>query len=396
MTLPKRLPSEQAQFISSKPRPRRPFPRPPIDARGVSSLGLSFRTAPRSKNFRERRHTGRRTPQHTTNPATDKGPPPQDYAQQPARSLAHDRPHHQTRNSHACRAKPKLAPRTGWMHYISIDTRLGVATTLASEVAAMCVQLADASGNLAIHMPTRILLRSSSTHEPSDPPLEVVCKQASAIPTQAAALTAYTRSTARQRRLRKRKRMGGVLRVKRLLFFLARHTPASSTINTPEHHRAAAAPRRPVQKQHPQGTRARPASPNAPNSEASTAPCLRRSLISAAASKTATQHFRPRSLTPATRRPRATHSCTRRSQAEAPPPTLTMHHRAHHHHHQLQQGQQQQAPPTRTAASQAPPKQAAAAAATTRKANAAPTSAASQPHSPATPTPNQSRAPRPA
>ena len=60
------------------------------------------------------------------------------------------------------------------MHFISTDTRLGVATTLGSAVAAMCVQLVDASGNLAIHMPTRILLRSSSTHEPSDPPLEVV------------------------------------------------------------------------------------------------------------------------------------------------------------------------------------------------------------------------------
>ena len=68
------------------------------------------------------------------------------------------------------------------MHVISIDTRLGVATTLGSEVAAMCVQLVDASGNLAIHMPTRILLRSSSTHEPSDPPLEVVRYQASASP----------------------------------------------------------------------------------------------------------------------------------------------------------------------------------------------------------------------
>ena len=43
-----------------------------------------------------------------------------------------------------------------------------------SYVAAMCVQLVDASDNLAIHMLTRILLRSSSTHEPSDPPLGVV------------------------------------------------------------------------------------------------------------------------------------------------------------------------------------------------------------------------------
>ena len=55
------------------------------------------------------------------------------------------------------------------------DTRLGVAAALGSAAAAMCVQLVDASGNLAIHMPTRILLRSSSTHEPSDPPLEVIC-----------------------------------------------------------------------------------------------------------------------------------------------------------------------------------------------------------------------------
>ena len=54
------------------------------------------------------------------------------------------------------------------------DSRLEVATSLYSVVAAMCVQLVDASDNLAIHMPTRILLRSSSTHEPSDPPLGVV------------------------------------------------------------------------------------------------------------------------------------------------------------------------------------------------------------------------------
>ena len=60
------------------------------------------------------------------------------------------------------------------MHHVSTDARLGVAITLGSAVAAMCVQLVDASGNLAIDMPTRILLRLSSTHEPSDPPLEVV------------------------------------------------------------------------------------------------------------------------------------------------------------------------------------------------------------------------------
>lgn len=40
--------------------------------------------------------------------------------------------------------------------------------------AAICVQLVDVSGILAIHIPTRSLLRSSSTHEPSDPPLRVV------------------------------------------------------------------------------------------------------------------------------------------------------------------------------------------------------------------------------
>ena len=45
---------------------------------------------------------------------------------------------------------------------------------MVSDVAAMCVQLVDASDNLAIHMTARILLRSSSTHEPSDPPLGVV------------------------------------------------------------------------------------------------------------------------------------------------------------------------------------------------------------------------------
>lgn len=43
-----------------------------------------------------------------------------------------------------------------------------------SAAAAMCVRLVDVSGILAIHIPTRSLLRSSSTHEPSDPPLRVV------------------------------------------------------------------------------------------------------------------------------------------------------------------------------------------------------------------------------
>lgn len=80
----------------------------------------------------------------------------------------------------ACRRELPSAPREpqgrgalardGWC----TDTRLGVATTLARAFAAMCVQLVDASYNLAIHMLTRGWLRSSSTHEPSDPPLEVV------------------------------------------------------------------------------------------------------------------------------------------------------------------------------------------------------------------------------
>ena len=100
------------------------------------------------------------------------------------------RPYATTTTDHSHSSLPPPAaqagatPRTGWMHSVSTDTRLGVATTLGSAVAAMCVQLVDASGNLAIHMPTRILLRSSSTHEPSDPPLEVVCCQASATPSQ--------------------------------------------------------------------------------------------------------------------------------------------------------------------------------------------------------------------
>lgn len=68
---------------------------------------------------------------------------------------------------------PTLLREGGWM-LVCTDTRQGVATTLGSVIAAMCVQLVDASDNLAIHMLTRILLRSSSTHEPSDPPLEVV------------------------------------------------------------------------------------------------------------------------------------------------------------------------------------------------------------------------------
>ena len=40
--------------------------------------------------------------------------------------------------------------------------------------AAICVRLVDVSETLAIHITTRSLLRSSSTHEPSDPPLRVV------------------------------------------------------------------------------------------------------------------------------------------------------------------------------------------------------------------------------
>ena len=54
------------------------------------------------------------------------------------------------------------------------DPRVGVAATHESAAAAMCVRLVDVSGILAIHIPTRSLLRSSSTHEPSDPPLRVV------------------------------------------------------------------------------------------------------------------------------------------------------------------------------------------------------------------------------
>ena len=54
------------------------------------------------------------------------------------------------------------------------DPRVGVTATHESAAAAMCVRLVDVSGILAIHIPTRSLLRSSSTHEPSDPPLRVV------------------------------------------------------------------------------------------------------------------------------------------------------------------------------------------------------------------------------
>lgn len=54
------------------------------------------------------------------------------------------------------------------------DPRVGVTAARESAAAAMCVRLVDVSGILAIHIPTRSLLRSSSTHEPSDPPLRVV------------------------------------------------------------------------------------------------------------------------------------------------------------------------------------------------------------------------------
>ena len=54
------------------------------------------------------------------------------------------------------------------------DPRVGVTAAHESAAAAMCVRLVDVSGILAIHIPTRSLLRSSSTHEPSDPPLRVV------------------------------------------------------------------------------------------------------------------------------------------------------------------------------------------------------------------------------
>lgn len=61
------------------------------------------------------------------------------------------------------------------MHLIIIsDPRVGVTAAHCRTAAAMCVRLVDVSGILAIHIPTRSLLRSSSTHEPSDPPLRVV------------------------------------------------------------------------------------------------------------------------------------------------------------------------------------------------------------------------------
>ena len=103
----------------------------------------------------------------------------------------------QARDPPLTRARGGLKPRrtSGWMHCVSTDTRLGVATTLGSEVTAMCVQLVDASGNLAIHMPTRILLRSSSTHEPSDPPLEVVSLSSLSTSSQ----PAHTSTRARRR-----------------------------------------------------------------------------------------------------------------------------------------------------------------------------------------------------
>lgn len=65
--------------------------------------------------------------------------------------------------------------------YMMSDPRVGVTAAHESAAAAMCVRLVDVSGILAIHIPTRSLLRSSSTHEPSDPPLRVVffyCRRA--------------------------------------------------------------------------------------------------------------------------------------------------------------------------------------------------------------------------
>ena len=137
--------------------------------REVSSLSPRAERDTEGEGLRERRHQGRRTPQYTTNPGLRR-PQKRTTPCKPTRAKG---THGVTTTIYKSSQGPSR-PRTGWMHVISIDTRLGVATTLGSEVTAMCVQLVDASGNLAIHMPTRILLRSSSTHEPSDPPLEVV------------------------------------------------------------------------------------------------------------------------------------------------------------------------------------------------------------------------------
>ena len=68
----------------------------------------------------------------------------------------------------------RVAPTTPKYRVCISDPRVGVAAAHESAAAAMCVRLVDVSGILAIHIPTRSLLRSSSTHEPSDPPLRVV------------------------------------------------------------------------------------------------------------------------------------------------------------------------------------------------------------------------------
>jgi hypothetical protein len=69
---------------------------------------------------------------------------------------------------------PAVLVVTKPMYGMISDPRVGVTAAHESAAAAMCVRLVDVSGILAIHIPTRSLLRSSSTHEPSDPPLRVV------------------------------------------------------------------------------------------------------------------------------------------------------------------------------------------------------------------------------
>lgn len=78
-----------------------------------------------------------------------------------------------TRRAGRQRRPPPSGDKADALDLIS-DPRVGVTATHESAAAAMCVRLVDVSGILAIHIPTRSLLRSSSTHEPSDPPLRVV------------------------------------------------------------------------------------------------------------------------------------------------------------------------------------------------------------------------------
>ena len=143
--------------------------------------------------------------------------------------------------------------RTGWMNYISTDTHLGVATTLGSAVTAMCVQLVGASGNLAIHMTTRILLRSSSTHEPSDPPLEVVSFLLASAPRRSK--PTQPREQARARHLRKRLRIKGLKQVSlaRVTSGLAARQPASNA-RPPREERCQAA----AEQRHSSATRRSP------------------------------------------------------------------------------------------------------------------------------------------